>query len=285
MSNLRTDYRDPEFSGDIQYQLIHNGNGTVSFEDKTVYIRQGDYIVAENINETNAAINTLASTYSAWISAYTPLPTNFVNAQFSGKKQFQMNQSGDIVTFTDVTTYTVNGSTYSASDINTTNTLLNSLSNGCNNGVALIKNTLKVQGATNTDDLAKALDDMVTAQNNRGYNDGITYAKNNPSSLSPKMYTEQQYQSLRTNMTTEKSVIDGYRTQINRMDTECAALAQDAHNHVNAVKGGDEADFGMAMLNYANSCMNDIVGGEGRSVSTYSTNSATAANYLRGLLS
>lgn len=282
--SLRTDFRDPEFSGEIQYQLINNGNGTVSFVDKTVYLSEGDYIVAANINETNTAVNALASLYSAWISSYTPLPTNFVDAQFNGKKQFQMSQSGNTVTLTDVTTYSQNGSTYHASDINNTNTLINNLSDGCSLGLAQIKNALSIQGATNTDDLAKALDDMVTSQTTRGYNDGINYAKNNPASVSPKMYTEAQYQTLRSNMTSEKSVIDGYRTQLNRMDTECAALAQDAHNHVNAVKGGDAADFGMAMLNYANTCMNDIVGGEGQSVNTYSNNSATAAVYLGGLL-
>lgn len=282
--SLRTDFKDPEFSGDVLYQLINNGNGTVSFVDKTTYLSEGDYIVAANINATNSAINALASTYSEWISSYTALPTNFVDAQFSGRKQFNMSKSGDIATFTDATTYTQNGTTYNASKINATNTLLNNLADGCEDGLAQIRYTLGVLGATNTDNLASALDAMVSTQNTRGYNDGVNYAKNNPASVSPRLYTETQYQTLRSNMTAEKNVIAEYSEQLTRMNTSCDSLAQDAHNHVNAVSRGDSADFGMAMLNYANSCMNDIVAFETQSVNTYDNDSATAATYLRSLL-
>lgn len=107
---LKVDYKDPEFIGDVKFQLIHNANSTVSFIDKTEYVEPDesnrDYINSAFINMTNHAINALASQYSLWVGSFTPLKENYKDATFSGNKQFQMSQSGDIVTLSDVTPYT-----------------------------------------------------------------------------------------------------------------------------------------------------------------------------------
>lgn len=279
---LKTDYREPEFSGDIKYLLKQNGDGTVSFEDRTTYIRTGDYIVAANINETNAAINTLAARYSAWIPSYTALKTNFKDSQWTGEKKFQMSQSGDTVTLTDVTTYSQVGDSYQASDINAANTLLNNLTNNCDTGLELIRRALSVNGATNTDDLAKALDDMVTARTNAGYNKGKSDAQSNPTGhdLVPKA----TYDTLVTNMRTEKNITAEYKNQLNNTETGCASLAQDALNHANSVKKGDSADYGMAQAQYVNACIEDISRFESTSFNTYNSNCATEISRLRGLL-
>ena len=280
--SLKTDFREPEFTGEVQYLLIHNGNGTVSFEDKTAYISEGDYIVAANINETNTAINALASRYSAWIPAYTALKTNFVNSQWTGEKQFQMTQSGDVVTLTDVTTYSQNGDTYHASDINEANTLLNNLTSNCDSGMTLIRNALKTNGATNTDDLKKALDDMVTSKTNSGYNRGMNDAQTNPTSHN--LISRTTYYALVSSMNTEKERTSSYKDQLNNTENGCAGLAQDAMAHANAVKKGDPADFGMQQAAYVNSTIDDIANFEVPSKNQYDADCNNEITRLRSLL-
>lgn len=56
---LRTDYKDDVLSsGNLRkYQMINNGDGTVSFQDVTVYQQTGDTFGAGDINNTNQAVN------------------------------------------------------------------------------------------------------------------------------------------------------------------------------------------------------------------------------------
>ena len=57
------------------------------------------------------------------------LPTNYVDAVWSGQRKYQMTQNQDsTVSFTDVTEYSVPGTYFGASNINATNTQVNGLS-------------------------------------------------------------------------------------------------------------------------------------------------------------
>ena len=59
MATLKTNYKDDMFSGDRKYREIRNSDGTVSFEDVTVYSQEGDVFASADINATNAEVNTL----------------------------------------------------------------------------------------------------------------------------------------------------------------------------------------------------------------------------------
>lgn len=54
---LRTDYQDDIFSGNRKYQMITNGDGTISLVDVTQYTQVGDVYGAAEINEQNDVIN------------------------------------------------------------------------------------------------------------------------------------------------------------------------------------------------------------------------------------
>lgn len=61
MADLKTDYKDDVLdttqNTKRKYQMIDNGDGTVSFEDVTEYIHQGDSFGADDINDTNEEVN------------------------------------------------------------------------------------------------------------------------------------------------------------------------------------------------------------------------------------
>lgn len=57
MAALRTDYQDDVFEGNRKYNMVDNGDGTVSLIDATIYSQVGDTYGASEINEQNAAIN------------------------------------------------------------------------------------------------------------------------------------------------------------------------------------------------------------------------------------
>lgn len=54
---LKTDYKDDELVGSRKYRMIDNGDGTVSFEDVTEYLQEGDTFGADDMNSTNNAVN------------------------------------------------------------------------------------------------------------------------------------------------------------------------------------------------------------------------------------
>ena len=58
---LKTDYKNyvlPDGTTLKKYQMINNEDGTVSFQDVTEYTQQGDRFGADDINATNAEVNT-----------------------------------------------------------------------------------------------------------------------------------------------------------------------------------------------------------------------------------
>lgn len=58
------------------------------------------------------------------------LPTNYVDAMWTGNRKYQMIQNQDsTVSFTDETEYSVEGTFFGAMDINQTNSQVNGLSN------------------------------------------------------------------------------------------------------------------------------------------------------------
>ena len=69
MTNLKTNYQDAVFSGNRKYQETSNGDGTVSFTDVTSYTQEGDQFGADDINTTNAAINSVIGTKTATLTA------------------------------------------------------------------------------------------------------------------------------------------------------------------------------------------------------------------------
>lgn len=65
MPNLKEDYKDDilDISQNVRrkYQMIDNGDGTVSFEDVTEYTQQGDSFGASDLNDMAHAINNVSS--------------------------------------------------------------------------------------------------------------------------------------------------------------------------------------------------------------------------------
>lgn len=63
MSTLKTDYKndvlDTTKNTARKYLVTSNADGTVSYEDKTVYTQEGDSFGAGDINATNAEVNAL----------------------------------------------------------------------------------------------------------------------------------------------------------------------------------------------------------------------------------
>lgn len=58
---LRTNYKDDVFTGKRKYRMTTNPDTTVSFDDETEYVQQGDTYGAAQINEQNTKINDLDS--------------------------------------------------------------------------------------------------------------------------------------------------------------------------------------------------------------------------------
>jgi hypothetical protein len=65
MTELKTNYKDDVLDTSKnalrQYNMTNNANGTVSLQDVTEYLVDGDNFGAEDINKTNAAVNELNS--------------------------------------------------------------------------------------------------------------------------------------------------------------------------------------------------------------------------------
>lgn len=67
---LKTDYVDDVLNTDVntnrKFRMINNGDGTVSFEDVTEYLVEGDGYGKNQINEQNEAINELNNDLSGF---------------------------------------------------------------------------------------------------------------------------------------------------------------------------------------------------------------------------
>ena len=60
-NNLPTNYKDAIWNGNRKYRQINNSDGTVSFEDVTVYSQKEDsFFGADDANQMNAGMNELA---------------------------------------------------------------------------------------------------------------------------------------------------------------------------------------------------------------------------------
>ena len=56
---LKTDYKDAMYEGARKYKITANADGTSGIIDETTYTQEGDPFGANDINATNAAINSL----------------------------------------------------------------------------------------------------------------------------------------------------------------------------------------------------------------------------------
>jgi hypothetical protein len=229
LRTLKTDYKESTFVGDMEYELVNNGNN-VYFIDQTIYTTNGDYLVAAVFNDTNSAINSMASLYSSWIGSYTALKTNYVDATYSGNKQYQMTTQDGYTILTDVTSYTQVGDNYGASDINAANRLLNTLSSNYTTNMDSIKSYLRALGATHVDDFSTALNEIVNYQTQKGRNDKIADMQAHPnnyrnSSNTYPLYSKAQYTAkqnsnttLRNNMNTQKNNASSAKTNMHSND-------------------------------------------------------------------
>lgn len=288
MSDLKENYREAEYADGYTNKhllIIYNQDNTISFEDTTQYKNTGDYINATQINVTNAAINDLASRYSLWISPYTALPTNLANATFSGRKKFVMNDLGNNkVSFADMTTYSSSGSTYSASTINSANTILNSLQTSFDSGLAAIIQYLHQQGAS-SNDLNAALLEMESYQSGTGFSAGVATAKRDPHSHN--CYTTAELQVYTTENSNLLLNMHGVRDGINGYRQDLAANYNSFVNTINAGKNlADSIVGGMSANNayyYAYQAMdigNLAITNENNAVGEYDTMCARFINDL-----
>ena len=73
--SLPTNYQSAVFSGNRKYQMIQNGDGTVSFVDVTQYSQQGSQIGGGDFNDITTAINNLTGDFDV-IEVVSSLPQN-----------------------------------------------------------------------------------------------------------------------------------------------------------------------------------------------------------------
>lgn len=57
--SLKEDYKNDMYEGRRKYNLIKNADETVSLDDVTQYIQEGDSFTASDINATNKTVNNL----------------------------------------------------------------------------------------------------------------------------------------------------------------------------------------------------------------------------------
>ena len=63
MADLKTNYVDDVLDASVnekrKYNMIQNADGTVSVDDVTTYMQNGDSFGAKDVNDTNTAVNEL----------------------------------------------------------------------------------------------------------------------------------------------------------------------------------------------------------------------------------
>lgn len=89
MADLKTNYKDDVLdttqNTKRKYQMIDNGDGTVSFEDVTEYLQQGDSFGANDINDTNEEVNIINDNL-ALKQPLSDILTQLVNSQIKHYK-------------------------------------------------------------------------------------------------------------------------------------------------------------------------------------------------------
>lgn len=133
MSDLKTDYVDDVLDTSQntrrKYNVINNPDGTISLEDVTEYITEGDNFGAEDINETNGAVNQLNTDLTDKVSGFTDTTYSAVTglAYDRTNKKLGLKVGADTVipfsggaklvgTYTD--NATINVSSYGATSVN-----------------------------------------------------------------------------------------------------------------------------------------------------------------------
>ena len=64
MKKLRTNYKNDKYTGKRLYRVTNVSADTVNLDDITIYAEEGDIFSADDINETNAAVNELYEEYA-----------------------------------------------------------------------------------------------------------------------------------------------------------------------------------------------------------------------------
>ncbi len=92
--SLKTDYKNyapsESMGGLRRYTMINNSDGTVSFQDSTVYEVEGDKFGADDINSITSAVN------------YKIFDTSLLSTQWGSEKPYTYELSVDGVTETNV---------------------------------------------------------------------------------------------------------------------------------------------------------------------------------------
>lgn len=104
MAELRTDYKDDILDTEInkrrKYQMITNEDGTVSFEDVTEYLQEGDSFGALDVNAITEAVNQTSivaaeakSTADSAVTAANTAKTNAATAQTKANNAYNLAAS------------------------------------------------------------------------------------------------------------------------------------------------------------------------------------------------
>lgn len=80
MAALPTNYKEDIFQGNRKYQIVENGDGTVSFIDVTEYSQEGDTFGAAQINEINTKVNAHDDSINSHTSSISSLNTSMNTA-------------------------------------------------------------------------------------------------------------------------------------------------------------------------------------------------------------
>ena len=89
---LPTDYKDISYTGNRKYNKINNDDGTVSFQDVTVYEnRDKAFFGAKTANKMNEALNSIMTTLERGTDLYGEFQRFFENQKGEFKKNSELN--------------------------------------------------------------------------------------------------------------------------------------------------------------------------------------------------
>ena len=92
---LPTDYTDAVWSGLKKYSQIDNSDGTVSFQDVTVYFgKEKSFFGAKDANQMNEALNTIMSMVENGTDLYEAFVTYIQNLEKSGDESLDNIETG-----------------------------------------------------------------------------------------------------------------------------------------------------------------------------------------------
>ena len=117
MADLKTNYVDDVLDTSVnekrKYNMIQNADGTVSFNDVTTYMQNGDTYGSNDVNETNEAVNALNNSLNTTNSNMKKIKT-YVGTD--GKLHFVDATGADsVLPFNNVKTQSKNTAAYDLS--------------------------------------------------------------------------------------------------------------------------------------------------------------------------